>query len=905
MKKIPWLFLIFFLFLPLYILSSDGGYVRFDHVPLEFEGKVISEISSILQDREGFLWFGTGHGLVRYDGYRFNFFTHDPSRKDSLSNDIIYPIYEDSAGMIWAGTHGGGLNRFNIGDETFTHFSHDPENPNSLSDDIVMAIIEDRNADLWIGTRFGGLNRFDRDTETFTRMRLKPDIGSIWDLCADSEGYVWIGTQNAGLFKLDPVTEEFVNYQHDPNSPDSLGDNRVWSIFEDGEGMIWAGTNRGGLNRYIPEKDGFIRYYGDKKNPDSLKQAKINAIIEDSAGKLWIGTDGDGLRIFDKKTRTFLTYKHDPNDTESLSGNIITSIYQDDSGIIWVGTARSGLNKSLHFWAKFQHDKHNPYNPYSLNHNDVRSLYPDSSGNLWVGTDRGLNKINMIDRSVIHYAHNPSNPDSLSHNSVRAILEDDEGLIWLGTSGGGLNRFDPQTGRFTHYKRIRGVQNSLISDLITCLRQDGQDEDILWIGTERGLDKYNTRTQRYVHFQRKPEDSNSISDNHVLSLFEDRTGILWVGTLVGGLNRLDKESGDWTRYVYDIKLTNSISHKTVTSILEDRSLNFWVGTGQGLNRFDRANGEWKVYSENEGLAGEFIYGILEDNLGNLWLSTNRGISKFDPDTETFTNFDISDGVQSDSFHPGGSLKSNDGKLFFWGVNGYNSFYPEKIKKNPYLPPLVWTAFYKLDKRVKLDKPLAQVKNLTLSPGDDYISFEFAALCFACPEKNRYAFKLEGRDKDWIDQSANRIVSLSNLPPGEYTLRVKGSNPDGVWNEDGPAINIKVPYPFWKTSWFRIIVLLAAAALFFAVYKTVKKSKIYRADYEQNLKKIFTKYGMTSREEEILRLILKGYSNREIEKKLFISENTVRNHVYNIYQKLKVKNRLELVNLIREHTRENL
>ncbi len=328
-----------------------------------------------------------------------------------------------------------------------------------------------------------------------------------------------------------------------------------------------------------------------------------------------------------------------------------------------------------------------------------------------------------------------------------------------------------------------------------------------------------------------------------------------------------------------------------------------MGTGQGLNRFDRANREWKIYSGNDGLAGEFICGILEDNIGNLWLSTNRGISKFNPDTEKIINFDVSDGLQSSSFHQGACFKSKDGELFFWGLNGYNRFYPQDIKKNPYVPPLVWTAFYKFDKRVKLDKPLARVESLSLSPGDDFISFEFAALCFASPEKNQYAYKLEGRDEDWIDQGTNRIVTFSNLPPGEYTLRVKGSNPDGVWNENSLAISIEVPYPFWKTLWFRIILILAAAALIFAVLWTARRSRVSRADYEKNLKRIFAKYGMTSREEEILRFILKGYSNREIEKKLFISENTVRNHVYNIYKKLEVKNRLELVNFIRKHTRQ--
>jgi ligand-binding sensor domain-containing protein/DNA-binding CsgD family transcriptional regulator len=888
------------LLFPVFLASLPGRYLRFERLLPEDGGTPVTGISSILQDKQGFLWFGTIAGLARYDGYRFLFYSPGPAAPDPDPSPsiVVYPAIEDSRGDIWIGTDGQGLFRFEKLSETFIQYRHNPADPASLSGDIVLAIQEDQKGSLWVGTRLDGLNRFDRETETFSRVALDPDAGAVWDLLVDRQGFIWVGTQEGGLYRRNPATGEIVNFRFGLNDPRSLGSNTVWSIYQDSQGTIWVGTRGGGLNQFVPEKEEFIRFTGDADHPQDLVSPAITAIAEDGEGRLWIGTSWSGLRIWDRKTGDYIIVKHDSQDADSLGDDNITSIVKDASGVMWVGTARGGIGKCLAGQVKFPHYKHDRYDLRSISRNEVRSLWKSVSGSLWVGFDEGLDEIDVETGHVRRFRNEPSNGGSLAPGAVTALCEDGEGRVWAGTDGGGLDCYNPRTGYFEHYLSDPGNPAALSNNRIHALWPERADPGVLWIGTHHGLNRLDTRTRKIEGYLRDAADAASLSGNIVTVIFEGPSGSLWVGTR-SGLNRLDRSTGKFEWHVSSLGTPAGTgpNDNIINSIHEDRTGILWVGTDSGLNQFDPGQNRWSYYTTQDGLPGAVVCGILEDESGLLWLSTNRGLARFDPRTETFTAFGLHDGVQANEFHPGVCFRSADGWMYFGGVNGFNAFRPEKIKENPFVPPLVWTAFYMNGQEIKLASPLLRLQPLKLSSQFDVYEFEFASLYYVTPALNRFAYKLEPRDKEWISLGHDNTVILAHVKPGKYTLHVKGSNQDGVWNESGIEIGIEIIPPFWRTTWFAVLALLIIASGVAIVMRMWLKLRSAFTVIGDRADSVIESYDLTAREREILRLVLQGASNKDIERKLFISASTVRNHLYNIYQKLGVKNRLELINQI--------
>jgi signal transduction histidine kinase/streptogramin lyase len=428
---------------------------------------------------------------------------------------------------------------------------------------------------------------------------------------------------------------------------------------------------------------------------------------------------------------------------------------------------------------------------------------------LWIGTfDGGLNKLDRKSGIFTVYQHDPDDPTSLSSNEVRAILEDQAGILWVGTNYGGLNLFDPRTEQFIHYQHDPDDPGSLSEDRIRVLYEDRSGN--LWIGTwSGGLNRLDRATGTFVHYQHDADDPFSLSDNRVRAIYEDRAGVLWVGTSGGGINLWDSVNNRFTHYRHDPDDPQSLNNDVVFSFCEDPTGMVWIGTvGGGLNRFDRATSAFTHYTEKDGLPNDAIYGILADAEGFLWLSTNGGLSRFDPRTETFRNYDVSDGLQNNEFNAGAYFQSNRGEMFFGGIQGFNAFYPEQVKDNPHIPPIVITAFSKFNEVARTD--LFSNEHIRLSYKDNFISFEFAALDYTASEKNQYAYMLEGQDRDWVDAGTRRYASYTNLRGGDYVFRVKGSNNDAVWNEEGVAVYLTVTPPIWETWWFRTIVLLVLA-----------------------------------------------------------------------------------------------
>ncbi len=788
-------------------LYAQGQAVKFEHIGPE-HGLSQSSVYCILQDRQGFMWFGTDGGLNKYDGYNFTVYRHDPKNPYSLSNVTVMSLYEDRSGVLWIGTYGG-LNKFDREKEAFISYQRDPKNPNSLSGAFVLSLAEDHTGALWVGTN-RGLNKFNRETETFTCYQHDPknpnslSENRVRTLYVDRAGVLWIGIVGGGLNKFDPEKQIFTRYQHDPGNPNSLSDNFVWSIHEDHAGVFWIGT-QGGLNRFDREKETFTRYQHDPKNPNSLSEDEILSFYEDRAGMLWIGTDGGGLNRFDRERQIFTRYGYDPKNPNSLRTNRIRSLYEDRAGVLWISVDGAGLNKLDRAKEKFTHYQRLPENPNSLSNNRVKSLYEDRAGVLWIGTDWGLNRFDREKERFTHYQHDPGNPNGLSENRVRPLAEDRAGMIWIGTNSGGLNKFDPEKEIFTHLKHDPQKLNSLSDNVVWSLLADRAGT--LWVGTYvGGLNRLDRETETFTRYQYDPDNPNSLNDTIVRSIYEDRAGMLWIGT-DGGFNKFDRAEGTFTRYKHDPQNPNSVSSNRVRPFHEDRNGMLWIGTwGGGLNKFHREKEIFTRYNVRDGLPDDVIYGILEDDHGNLWISTNNGLSKFNPQTKQFRNYDAGDGLQSNEFSGSAYHKSHrTGEMFFGGVNGFNIFHPDSLRDNAYIPPVVFTSFKRYNTEeaqgeVIIEKGISTRAALTLSYKDNILAFEFAALNYRSAFKNQYAYKLEGFNDNWIHLGTKRDVTFTNLDPGEYTLRVKGSNNDGVWNEEGASLKITITPPWWKTWW---------------------------------------------------------------------------------------------------------
>ncbi|MFT4924231.1 MAG: signal transduction histidine kinase/ligand-binding sensor domain-containing protein [Phenylobacterium sp.] len=828
---------------------ADGPAARFDRLSIN-HGLSQNTVYSIVQDRKGFMWFATMDGLNRFDGYEFKIYRHDPADPTSLSENNLRSLHLDSSGTLWVGTIGGGLNRFEPQTDSFTRFKHDPSNPHSISHDGVRAIYEDDLGILWFGTLGGGLNRFDRKTERFEHFKHDDaDPGSlshnsVLSIHEDAKGILWLGTYGGGLDKFDRLSQRFVHYQHDKNNPDSLSNDIVRAITSDSEGKLWIGTAKG-LNRFDSRTERFEHYQGQTDKAGHLADASIWSIHADNQGRLWVGTEGSGVIRFNLSDKRQSMFKHLESQAESLSHNNVRAIYQGRSGMMWIGTYTGGLNKYDPRRARFGHYKHQSSDPHSLSHNNIRAIYHQDN-TLWIGTDGGgLNRFDQQSQRFIRYQHDQQVADSLSNNRIWSIFPDpDEAqTLWLGTWGGGLNKYNAKTQRFAHFKSQKTDRQSLSRYIILSMLKDRKGT--FWLGAwDGGLNRFDASRNSLESYRFSANELDSLSNDKVTFLHQDREDNLWVGTYEGGLNLFDPATGRFTRFKHNPSDEQSLSHNSVMTIHDDNKGTFWIGTkGGGLNKFDVKSGVFRHYQEKDGLANGSVYGILEDKAGFLWLSTNRGLSKFNPVTERFKNYDVSDGLQSDEFHQGAYFKAEDGELFFGGINGFNRFYPHEIKDDKQKPPVVLTRFSLANQTVEVEKPnqaktsvfslpqaIDELQQLTLNYQQSLMSFEFAALSFSSPMKSQYAYYLQGWDQDWIyTKTNNRRATYTNIPPGDYILRVKASNSDGYWNEQGKSLKITILPPPWKTSWAYLIYMMGFASLAMMVvfYSQHKKLKIQR------------------------------------------------------------------------------
>jgi signal transduction histidine kinase/ligand-binding sensor domain-containing protein len=834
--------------------------VTFVHPQSQFIEPKFDRISPIvipncvLQDSYGFIWIGAQEGLLRYDGYKFKRYAQIPFDSTSISNNWVNVIKEDKKGNLWIGTWGGGLNYFDQKTQKFTRYTYEKNKPKTISNINISSIIINNDGSLWLGTQDPGLIHvsFDSGGQSFYKhynLSIDPEPqprsgeNFVLDLHKDRKGNLWIGTINDGLKLLEPETGNIIRYKHDPDNPASLSSNTVGSICEDDSGNLWIGTGTRmwrygkGLNKFNPNTGQFTHFRHDPENPASLCSDHINSLLIDQQGIMWIGTVNNYLNsipiseLLSGRKPHFTHYSN-------FDRNCINSLYEDRLGNIWI----SLFGRAVHKYNQPQ----NRFIWYRYIKGDPNSLWTsggvvqvDKAGNIWFGTG-GLDCYNPITGQFTHYYHQPDNPSGLSSNITTSICEDNHGFYWIGTDNG-LNRLDPKTGIFHHIEENKkdpfGLQSNLINEVLASRTGN------LWVASaEVGIQLYAIEENRFYHFDLDP---NRTEDEGIVGIYEDHSGRLWCQTINDGLYALkikDYQIESVKHYIHNPNNRNSLSYNQISDVIRPRIRDtsaVWIGTGNGLNRLDLNTETFNHYYIKDGLPDNMILKVLEDNEGNIWCSCAIGIAVYDIKTGKITSYDKGDGMPTVEFasRTQNACKTSDGQLIFGAAIGALGLYPEELRGNPHIPPIRLTDFKVFNKSINLDTAIQFKKRIVLSHNQNMFSFEFSALNYTNPEKNQYAYKMEGLYDEWVKLGYERTVSFTSLDPGEYIFRAKGSNNHGIWNEEGDSIRIIIDPPFWQTSWFRILTgtVLLIALIWTVRYFTTRKLKLRLQELEYQRK----------------------------------------------------------------------
>lgn len=911
----------------------DGYNIRvYKHDPLDPNSISHNRILAGHVDRQGRLVFLTGDHSLNF---------HDPSKGGFRSvkvipgtsgNTFIRTFLEDSDGFFWFGTNDKGLIRMDPDREKLKTYLIDTlsEKPAVKQKILILKIFNTRDNALWVGTN-RGLFRYDRKNDRFLKYPAHPDPGKkkktgshlrsdlIRDILEDRDGNLWIGTIFGGLHRLNPADNTIIHYPFNDGSPNSLPGNSILNIFEDSTGKLWiwcvqmrknltfAKRPLVCLNR---ENNDVVTYQHDENDPNSISQDSVRRIWEDSRRQLWMHTFGGGLDLYNRRERNFFHYSHERFRRGSLGSNDITCFFEDQSGTVWFGTESSGVSYFDPGWVKFPHYYIQSGAQYRDNNQSVIGFYkfPGEARLLghnqiiWLATTAGLNRWDRLNNRYRFFEINPKIPDV----RVTGMCDDDRGNVWIGT-GLGLYRVkltdfkNKQEPDFQLVIPISAMEKGIVKGRITALFKDQNNR--IWLSStghgfgeffpETGTIEYHTRL-----FRNNPNDEPPL----IKRIHRGNDNKLWLNGN-HSLDLFDPKKDSLQRfYSEDI----GCNVREINWVLQSRDGVVWIGTeSSGLVRFHPKNGTTKIYSTDDGLPDHSIKGILGEYRDNrqikkLWISTANGLCVFRRKSGTFELYDKNDGLQGNQFIRGSCYLSPEGEMFFGGINGFNLFDPAAISKSRYSPKVVVTGLNIFNRPVEtgedsvLKKPIEQTDRLRLNYRHKVITFEFASLHFSSPDKIQYAYLLEGFEKEWNSNGNRRYATYTNLPHGKYKFRVKATNCDGVWTEKDAVIDIYIEPPFWQTWWFRILLILISGTVILALHKKRMNDLRIRLKTDDEIQKIYHQCGITPREIEIIELLKKKKSYREIEDTLFISFHTVKNHVYNIYKKLDVSNQGELI-----------
>ncbi|MFD1314635.1 hybrid sensor histidine kinase/response regulator transcription factor [Namhaeicola litoreus] len=822
-------------------IFSQG--IRFKHLNIN-DGLSQNAVFAITQDKEGFMWFGTKDGLNKYDGYKFTVYQHDPNNQMSLDANYIKSLYCDKQGVLWVGTESGMLNRFDKKSNSFLRIKLPLADGSGDNHFEIKTINEDVSGNIWVGTRDNGLfqisvsakNTDDYQVEQIHNVKdgLYPlSHNTIRDIYADEKGYLWIGT-NVGLNRLNIETKEIKSFYLDvkkPEAPKSNSDLSITCIYGNNDGYLWLGTLTG-LVKFDTSNFKY-KVYPHHLSVFRYGWGEITEIIEDKDHDLWLATSAELMR-FNPITEKYTSYKHDAYQDESLSFNSVSSLFLDRSHIIWIGTTGMGIDyydpKAHHFlllrtkngensrissfsitsileendryvWVsgevlyrwdretgKIQSFEGDSNEPYRFGNTAAWSMIKSKDGNLWFSSTTGIYKYDPKTGKSTNFRYSPDDPNGVPQKDVYLIYEDLEQNLWIVTENFLSKMIDRENGVFTHFRYLNGPEFNVY------VRPVLLDEGIgkMWLGSKHGLLLFDKKTETFEALINQPENPNSLINNHVKSLCQDP---------------IDPEKF------------------------------LWIGTSGGLELYDKEQKTFSHFTEKDGLPNNVIYGILPDPPHHLWLSTNKGLSKFNLEEKRFRNFDVQDGLQSNEFNTGAYFRSEKGELFFGGINGLNYFIPGQIKNNAYIPPIAFTGLKVYSESSDTNKQnfftdisLYDKNSLTFNNKDGIITFEFSALDFSSPKKNQYAYKLDKLHEDWIYINNQNTATFTNLPSGNYTFHVKGSNNDGVWNEAGISIPIKV-LPHWSGTWWAYALY---AILLFSLLSFIRNREMKRLAIKNQL-----------------------------------------------------------------------
>lgn len=827
--------------------------LRFDKLTTR-DGLNQSSVTAIIQDNEGYMWFGTQNGLNRYDGYKFKYYKNVVNDKNTNATNFITAIAEDSKNNLWIGTSHSGISVYNKKQNGFYPIQL---KSNQLH---ISTILVDHKGFIWVGTENGGLLKFNSNRaliaeySTQTSLEITLNSNRITALFEDKDKNLWIGYKNAGLNRLGPerkTNRYFANAPHNFNTT---------SLNQTEDGLIWIGTSNDGVFIFNPESGIQTQLLHKPGDPYSLAENTINKILKDRNGHFWLATY-NGISIYKPQKNKFYNYQHNPGNPFSLGSNHIITFLEDRSGNMWIGSFNNGISRYTPSIMSFDNYYQNETAPSSILGAGVWSFLVEDDETIWVGTDKGLNKWNPQTGSFIHFKPNPL-AHSINNSIIRSIARLDNTHLLLGTDGGGINIFNTQTGYCTYLKSDPN-RNSVSSNKIRNILPD--NDGTFWVATLDGLNHYNPKTGKFKVIKYEEGNPNSLNDSRILEVVKDHTNTLWLATY-NGLSSYNIATGAITNYLHAPLDSTSISNNDILDIVicEKNKDVLWIGTNVGLNKLDLKTRKFKRFKNESHTASNIIYTIVHDGDKHLWLGTTKGISRLNPANNSYETFGDDSGILNTEYNAGCAVKLKSGRTLMGGINGITAFNPKNYKRDNSVVPVVITAFKKENKYFPIDSILASNHTLVIDEKDKHFSFEFASLDYTNSEKNHYRYLLEGYNEKWINTGTRNYTDLTNLDPGEYTFRVMGTNSSGIWNDEGASLKIYVKPAFWNTIWFRLIL---SVTLFLAVYgylvlrwrRMQKQSKILQQKVEARTLELNNKNALLNRSQQDTDSILQNVS----------------------------------------------
>ena len=793
---------------------SQATNIKFKHISIK-EGLSQSTINAMAQDEMGFMWFATQDGLNRYDGYEFTTYKHEVEDSNTISNGFVNCFYKDYKGNLWIGTNSG-VNIFNHSANNFIHIESHFPSLSKLKDQLIVALSKGEDSSIFICTQETlyeikpGKELISINPEILNKVEIKNF--RISDLLLINDSTLWVSSKGHGILEFNLNNRKFNRISAEgTGSISGLSSNNINTLFKATNGLIYVGSDFG-LNIFNPQTQKFNTFIYNVSDPFSISSNFITDIFEDHLGNLWIATNGGGLNKFDKNRSAFYSYKKNINNSSSIISNDVSSIFQDNTGVMWVGTS-VGLSKFDILKQNFNHFEFDQSSISTISRNIVWSILSEGE-DVWVGSNEGLNRFQRNLNINEPYVPSIYVNNERRANAIYAIERIDQNNLLVGTDGGVL-QFNTMTNTFS----VPYFSGKRVSNRTYNFFKDSKNR--LWISTRDGLFLYNNNSNYFREFRQ----GDGLPGNTIRTVFESSDNTIWIGT-DNGLCKLDETNGVFSFKIFEFEKgnPNSLRNNTVLCMAEDNNGFLWIGTfGGGLNRYDPKGNQFLSFTEKDGLPNNVIYGILIDEKNNLWCSTNRGLTRFNPENKSVRNFDEDDGLQSNEFNLGAYHKDESGELFFGGIKGVNSFFSSQIQLNTLSPLIVITDFQLFNKSVEVgpESPLKQSVSVTekiiLNHSQNVFTFSFAALHYSLPERNRYAYKLEGFDPHWTFDDNARRAKYTNLDPGIYTFKVKGTNSDGFWSEESHLV-IEIRPPFWQILWIQILAILAFLGMIYFFYR---------------------------------------------------------------------------------------